>query len=102
MERKIYECWFCHENWQEERDINLDIYKELKEKYKITCTNNIDNCEEFDIIYSYGTPGYAHTKYHILRNRPNLKKQELALIIDYGNLCFGFRGDGNEIIIHED
>ena len=35
MEKKVYSSWAFTENEDEKRKINMQIYEELKEKYKI-------------------------------------------------------------------
>jgi hypothetical protein len=35
--------------------------------------------------------GYAHTDYEVHENNENLSYDDLALICDRGNLCFGYR-----------
>lgn len=46
---------------------------------------------------------YAHADYRIVSNPYNLTNDELALIADEGNLCFGYRMKGSDTItIHTD
>lgn len=47
--------------------------------------------------------GYAHKKYRIIGNVNGLSKKECAIIADSGNLCFGYRIEGeNTIVVHTD
>ena len=58
--------------------------------------------ESFDVVIEYVGPGYAHAKYRVLRNKPKLSTKDLAIICDEGNLCFGYRTEGDLIIVHTD
>ena len=112
VEKKIYSPWAFRENEAEKCDMNRTIYKELKEKYKISRTNRVYNVElkkfedinqdDFDVIVTGAGSGYAHTKYKVIKNAPKLSTSELALICDEGNLCFGHRTEGSLIVIHTD
>lgn len=38
----------------------------------------------------------------VLKNAPNLTDREIALLCDGGNLCFGYRVEGNTICVYTD
>ena len=57
------------------------------------------NPDDYDIIYKCIGYGYASTKYEIVKNKPHLSLDELALICDNGNLCFGYTNYGCNIIV---
>lgn len=109
---EISSPWAYTENASEKRKTNIQIYKELREKYKIATSTrkyNIElkifediNQDEFDVIIECAGHGYAHTKYRVIKNAPKLSQKELALICDDGNLCFGYRTEGSLIVIHTD
>lgn len=42
--------------------------------------------------------GYAHKKYKIIGNVNKLSDKECAIVADGGNLCFGYRSEGANII----
>jgi len=65
---------------------SLERYQEIKDKAKVECVG----------------AGYAHTKYRVLENPESLSTYDLALICAKGNLCFGYRVEGDLIVIHED
>lgn len=46
--------------------------------------------------------GYGHKKYKVVSNPYGLTKDCLALIAGGGNLCFGYRTQGELILIHAD
>ncbi len=109
---EINSSWAFSQNADEKRKTNIETYKELKEKYKIAHGTRIYNSEtkqiedinenDFDVIVSVESNGYAHTKYKVIKNEPNLNMRELALICDEGNLCFGYRVQNGMICIHTD
>lgn len=100
IEKKVYKSWAFSENEEEKRDINHEIYKELCEKYKIARIT-VANPEPFDIILKR-TAGYNHSTYRVVKNNTNLSQDELALICDRGNLCFGYTMQGSDFYIFED
>lgn len=82
-----------------------DRYKELKETYKIAYSARGLSNDEFaahDIVVEHIGFGYAHSKYRVMLNKPNLSTKDLAIICDKGNLCFGYRVEGNIICVHTD
>lgn len=83
---KVYSCWAFTENQNEKRDSNRDFYEKNKDKIKFKFTGS----------------GYARSKYLLLENNENLTDDEVACIIDDGNLCFGYRREGNTFVIYTD
>lgn len=111
MERKVYVSWAFKENWEEKGKINMDIYKEFCEKYKIAkspykyniekaCNEEV-NIDDYDIVLKR-TAGYNHSTYAVLKNNTDLSGDEMALICDNGNLCFGYTMEGKDYYIFED
>ena len=101
IEKKVYPNWAYTENQYEKRDINIEIYEGLKKKYKINeCAS--ENIEEYDIAFEFNGFGYANKSFKILSNKAGLSSDELALIADDGNLCFGYKRTGNIIKIYID
>lgn len=92
IERKIYAKWAFSENEREKAEINGDIYKELCGKYRISRGSDC-NPDEYDIVIR-GTPGYNHSEYRIIKKPDGISLDELALICDQGNLCFGYTVHG--------
>lgn len=86
MERRIYSGWAFSKNESEKSKINYEIYQEIKDKATLKCLST----------------GYAHKKYKVVENPEDLSTKELALIADSGNLCFGYRTEGELIVIHTD
>ena len=82
---------------------NFERYQEIKQQHKILVTYKaVDDMSDWDIVIQCLGPGYAHTRYKVLKNSAGLSTDELALICDCGNLCFGYRTSGGEIHIYTD
>ena len=108
MEKKVYSDYAFTENEAEKMKINMTIYEELKQKYKILKVSDIehkgpteDEIENNDIVYSRKAC-YAHGEYRIYKCPEEITIDELALICDGGNLCFGYRGSKNFLSVSED
>lgn len=54
------------------------------------------------VVYEHAGTGYAHVRYRIIENPDKLSSSELARIVDGRDPPFGFRREGNLIIIHTD
>lgn len=97
MERKIYSPWAFTGNEKEKSKINYEIFKELKQKYRITQIDLVDgvdlNFDDYDVIIGRKAC-YCHSKYKVYKNTPKLSDDELALLCDDGNLCFGYTYEG--------
>lgn len=92
LEYKVYPNWAFSDRKEEKRDINKKIYEELTNKYKVTrIAKNLQD-ESYDVVIET-TNGMYSNEYKVLRNRPNLTADEIALLVDWGNLCFGYDGD---------
>lgn len=100
IEKKVYSSWAFSKNEEEKSNINHEIYKELCEKYKISrCI--VKNLDDYDIVLKR-KPGYNHSTYSVVKNNTELSQEELALICDGGNLCFGYTMQGSDYHIFED
>lgn len=102
LKKEIYSSWAFKENGREKAKINMEIYKELTEKHKtIVSARKIENPEEHDVVIEYNV-GYGHWLGRIIVNKPNLSNDELALLLDGGNLCFGYGLRDGGIAIYTD
>lgn len=86
LEKRIYSSWAFTENEREKSKVNYEIYEKIKDKAEVKWVGS----------------GYGHTKYEVISNPENLTTEELALICDGGNLCFGYRTEGDLIVIYTD
>lgn len=109
IERKIYPRFAFTEDEQEKARCNREIYAELNSKYKIyrrdTKMTLVDgeDCDfsQFDVVIGRSA-GYNHALYKVYKNAPNLSQEELALVCDCGNLCFGYTMQGELFYVFED
>ena len=108
IERKVYNSWAFSSNENEKMKINREIYEELKSKYKILKISDIDHKgpseEELnnnDIVYSRKAC-YLHGEYRIYKCPNEVTFDELSLICDEGNLCFGSSGSKTFLSVSED
>lgn len=104
IEKKIYAPWAFKENEREKGRVNREIYKEITQTYRVTqyFSEGRDRLDDYDVALSR-KPGYHHSVYTILKNEPGLSRDELALIADGGNLCFGYMDEpGGKIHVFED
>lgn len=108
MEKKIYNSWAFTQNEEEKFKINKQILEELENKYKICKVSDINHkeptkeqLEENDIVFSRSAE-YLQGDYRIYKCPDEINVDEIALICDDGNLCFGYRGDRKHIIVYED
>ena len=88
---------------QEQRKINNKIYKELYPMFKYVKNNDYSN-EDLSkyVVFSDLGYGYANHSYRIHSNPYNLSDDEIALVLDGGNLCFGYRRSGDVFTIYTD
>lgn len=93
MEERIYNSWAFSDNEEEKCKINYKIYLDLKNKYKILQVFNFDEPTEEqlsnnDIVY-LRKACYLHGEYILYKAPSDITTDELLLIFDEGNLCFG-------------
>lgn len=86
LEKKVYSSWAFTKDEDAKYAMNRIIYEEIKGKATL----------------AFAGYGYNHEKYEVVDNPHNLSTDELALIADKGNLCFGYRTEGKYIVIHTD
>lgn len=84
MEKKIYSGWAYTANEKEKVRSNREIYAEIK---------HLGKAER--IGTSYGCATYRVTP----ATDRKLTPHEMALIADQGNLCFGYRSGGQNIVV---
>lgn len=98
---KIYSKWAFTENEREKVTSNRQALKELKERYKILKLNDINHrkpiqeeLDNNDIVFSRKAC-YLHGEYMVYKKPIELTNDEMALICDDGNLCFGYTTSKN-------
>lgn len=99
-----------HVNWafSENEDVrakeNQATFKELSDRYKIQYGVVFGEAydADSDVVITRGAPYYGRVRYIVLKAPDDISVDELALICDRGNLCFGYSGNRNEIVIFTD
>ena len=88
---------------QEQREINNKIYNELYPLFKYAKNNDYSN-EDLSkyVVFSDLGYSYANHSYRVHSNPYNLSDDEIALVLDGGNLCFGYRRSGDVFTIYID
>lgn len=106
----VYSPWAFHEDENIKMRANQAYYQVLKEKACVMRQREIDTMDSEDYesliqnkaILLFDGYGCAHNKYKIISNLQDLSKDELALVADGGNLCFGYRMEDGLIVVHTD
>ena len=70
-------------------------------KYASNHNYNDEDLNKY-IVYSNLGFGYANHSYRVHSNPYNLSDDEIALVLDRGNLCFGYRKNGDVFTIYID
>ena len=88
---------------QDQREINNKIYNELYPMFKYAKNNDYSN-EDLSkyVVFSDLGYGYANHSYRVHSNPYNLSADGIALVLDGGNLCFGYRRNGDIFTIYID
>ena len=102
LEKKVYPSFAFSADEQEKSKINYEIYKELCENYKFlrTCSDNHD-VNDYELVMRI-VPKYNSFDAVVVKNTTTLSDDEIALIADTGNLCFGYSKRGNTYTIWTD
>lgn len=97
--------WAATPNGHEFFKHNLEALKGYDGRYIKAQPGEVGQvCEDnpHSMVYHEGLATFSTQPYIVDQNPEHLNVDELALIVDSGNLCFGFRGDINRIIIYTD
>lgn len=100
VEKRVYDGWAFSQDEAEKGKLNKEIYNEISQKWRISPRDSVDE-SKYDLILSR-TPGYHHSTYHIIKNVTDLTQDEIALVCDGGNLCFGYTMQGKQFYVFED
>lgn len=109
---RVYSNYAFDIDYKKKSTMNYLYYISLQRKYKIiginklqTNINNIDMQEykSYDLIYSYESiHTFTRANYDIYKVPKELARDEIALILDEGNLCFGYTSNGSSYTVYED
>ena len=103
LKRKVDDKWAFTENENEKGRINREIYEKLCSKYKVLrvgrdaigkiyesfSTPTSEELANNDFVYARRVD-YASSEYKIYKCPNELTLDEIALICDDGDLCFGY------------
>lgn len=92
LDEVIYVNWSMTQRKKEKRDINLRIFERLCKENKITRNGKNIVDPSYDLVLDVTYLSYA-TEYLVKRNRNKLTADEIALIVSWGDLAFGYTGD---------
>lgn len=102
---KVYVKWAFTENEQEKAKVNQETHNAICDKWRVNRHEHFNqsevNDDDFDLIIER-TAGYNHATYRIIKNETDLSQNEIALVCDGGNLCFGYTMKGSNFYVFED
>lgn len=106
---KFYSEWAFDMRSEEMASSNREVYDALTEALDIhrVYRNNFEaqhpeGSGEETFVYRNGAIGYAHSDFGVIYMPEWMTMAEAALIIDRGNLCFGFSTSGCTVTIYTD
>lgn len=95
----FYSSWAFERDPKETAYANSEALKEYKGRY--TYANEHADSTNKLVFREYG-PTVGERHFVVVSNPEGLSAAEIALIVDRGNLCFGFTAHGNTIDIFTD
>lgn len=103
LEHKAYSAFAFSPQEREIMQINTEVYNDLIKKYRICRSDGFEwNPADYDLVYSKSAE-HLHSEVTIHQNNTDMSSDELALIFDGGNLCFGYsKQDDTHYYINED
>lgn len=105
IERRVYNNWAFTDQEKLKGKINSQIYEALKRKYRCVVVFRTEvglyNKDTFDLIIIREVQ-FRHSNYYIHHNTTPLSDDEILLICDQGNLCFGGQRIGDVYVVEED
>lgn len=91
---------------------NLEKYENIIKSHRVTTSIRTWNPEthqdvpidenNYDVIVNCVESGHYCKLYKVVKNVPGLSEQELALVCDEGNLCFGYDVRDGRIAVYTD
>lgn len=104
--RSFYSEWAFDVDSNEKSDKNYEVFDSFRGHYCYPMFNQtIEECiakNPNKLVLNNIAFGKSSNKYMVCANPENLSMAEIALIADYGNICFGFDVIGNIITIYTD
>lgn len=102
----FYSDWAFTRDADKMHRANMEALAEYDGRYcRPRYDQSVEDCiaENPDkLVYEIDRHDYGSNSYVIKSNPENLKVEEIALIVDNGNLCFGFSGSQYRVNIYID
>lgn len=99
----VYAPWAFQENEGEKRDANRRLYSQLMERLGIDRAQTAGRVVEGGgLAFEELSPTYNEIHFRVTEKPDWMTWAEVALVCDYGNLCFGFHLRGNVIDVYTD
>ena len=100
---EVYKSYAFTENEREKAKKNRETFEEIRKKWRILVRSYSSNADDsnFDLVIKR-KPEYHHSICKVIENKTDLTQDEIALVCDGGNLCFGYRMQGEDFYIFED
>lgn len=102
----FYANWAFYNDANEIYDANQKALEEYDGRYhKMMANETVEQCMRDypdKMVYVLSDIAYGKHVYAIKNNPENLTGAEIALIVDRGNLCFGFYVGVNRVEIYTD
>lgn len=116
---KIYNGWAFEEDENKKRDINATIFIKLIDRCKVGYGEDNGSAEyfvfngeyletkeckfnELDVAFKHLPPTYDEIHAQVIVNKPRFNNDELLLLFDRGNLCFGGTDSNNVLTVFTD
>ena len=100
---KVYKSYAFTENEREKSRRNRETFEEIRKKWRVLVRSYSSDADDsnFDLVI-FRKPQYHHSLCKVIKNDTDLTQDEIALVCDRGNLCFGYRIQGEYFNISED
>ncbi len=116
---KIYNGWAFEEDENKKRDINANTFIKLIDRCKVGYGEDNGSAEyfvfngeyletkecelnELEVAFKHLPPTYNEIHAQVIVNKPRFNNDELLLLFDRGNLCFGGTVSNNILTVFTD
>lgn len=116
---KVYNAYAFEEDENKKRDTNRNSFKKIIQCYKIGYGEENGLAEyfvfegdgletkeckfnELDVAFKHLPPTYNEIHAQVIVNKPRFNNDELLLLFDRGNLCFGGTVSNNVLTVFTD
>lgn len=99
---KFYSEWAYDENEDAMSDANARVFFDLRAAVRLNPRDTDDAKWKDELLYENIATGYANRSFMVKSKPEWMTMAEAALLIDRGNLGFGFQTMGNVVKIYTD